>query len=236
LVFINQSLNELDIAAVKRQQQLQRALWFLNPALEDSLPDSAMIPAILQGLTNIRKGKTVVAASWLQKAATTTPYPSQQKAIRVSPWMHIDFESNLVIKGDSPLWRVRSDKQGYGTIQPNEDGSGNFYCQGKTNESVAAFEWNQPYFLDYHHTVQIEAWVEIGTSLILETGVDGQLQRLFTITGTGDWQTATATVTGTNGQLIYLIITQQADVTAAKSCNTQVSAVRFLLDTNAVNP
>lgn len=228
-VLINKTLNAPTVAATERQQQLARAAQLLGPPA-DSVPESGMILAILQGIANLRTGKTAVAAKWFQAAAEAVPQPNFQQAIWVSPWMSIEKDGSLAVSGNSTVWRTRPDTQKSGTIQSHQDGSATFKCQPSDELDRAAFEWIQPFTLTFHQTVQIEAWVATGTVLILETRIDGQLERLMTISGTNQWQTVEAPVIGSSGQLIYLIVAQNPEKIDSTTCHVRVRAIRFLLD------
>lgn len=235
LVLINRTLNTVSTAAIERQQQLALAGQLLEPTT-DTASTSAMIPAVLQGIANLRNGETAVAATWFEAAASARPQPDPQPAIWVSPWMSIEKDSSLTLSGSSELWHIRPDTQKLGTIHRHQDGSATFECNPDGEADPVAFEWIQPFALTFHHTIQVKTWITRGTTLILETQVDGQLLRLLTVSGTDQWQTVEAPITGSNGRLIYLIVAQNAEITDGRSCRAQIIAVHFLLDQVYTNP
>ena len=226
--------------AVQRQQHLSQVSSLMSSTNPDSLftsnlPEGKMVPAILQGLANLRAGEMASAAQWFRLAATTHPYPENQQKIWISPWMLIEEDSSLVISGSSELWRIRPDNLQSGTIENKQNGARVFSCNNYDDSARVAFEWIQPYSLEYHHTIQVEAKIERGSTLIIESNIDGELQRPLIMNGDGKWQTSSAPITGTNGKLVYLIVTQDSDDEYPGNCAAQINSIRFLLDNTVTN-
>lgn len=187
---------------------------------------TAMIPAMLQGLSYYRNGDLKTAAAWFTLSAKAVPYPQQQKAMIILPDAQIDANGSLVLKGNSNWWQVRADSSQGANIRRLSDGSAIFSCANQDG----AFVWGRPMALPYHHTAVLQAKTAIGTTLIFEMVVDGKISRYLIHPGIGEMERFEIPFQGEELDYIYILIRENEHIIGTSPCHVEVESVTFLLD------
>jgi hypothetical protein len=230
---IYRSFSQEQTDAASRQEALSMAAaWLEREAGEtgETAAGAAMIPASLRGLYHHRLGDWQNAAEWYDIAANEEPLPEQQKQLLISPWMKLEPSGDFELLATTSEWHLRADSGSGAEIIRTDRNSLEFTCSDITEETkIATLEWSQPFDIPYHHTLVLKAKSEIGTTLNLETVIDGQLVRHLTNRGTGKWEDFTIPVEGDRVRYIYLIVREDRE-SSSKSCLTEIDAISFLLD------
>ena len=230
---IYKSFSQAETDATSRQNVLaSAAAWLPGDAgnVQETATDLPMIPASLRGLYHHRLRDWQNAAKWYHAAANKEPVPERQKQLLISPWMKLESSGDFELLATTSEWHLRADSGSGAEIIRTDRNSLEFTCSDITEETkIATLEWSQPFDIPYHHTLVLKAKSEIGTTLNLETVIDGQLVRHLTNRGTGKWEDFTIPVEGDRVRYIYLIVREDRE-SSSKSCLTEIDAISFLLD------
>lgn len=230
---IYKSFSQSSLDAASRQRSLAIAATSLGAGLFDepeTTGDLSMIPASLRGLYYHRLGDWDNASSWYGSAARGEAVPEQQKDLLISPWMELDPTGDFVLEAHTKEWHKRADTAPGAKLTWSDRGTIEFSCSEILEEPrKAVLEWNQLFDIPYHHTLILRAKAEIGTILILETAIDGQLIRHLTHNGTGKWENFTIPVEGDHVKFIYVHVREDRN-SPVRSCAGEIDSISFLLD------
>lgn len=239
-VTLYKTLSEDNVNAAKRQHALFLAAKQLKMRSQEGFIVShtpktfPMIPAILRGEHHRRLEDYSNAADWYNVAAESVPYPTIQKAILVPSWAKITSEGAIVLDGSAGGWRVRSDTIPEATIrQQNRTGIFsilNSSMQGKR----AAFSWDRPLYIPYHHTVVLKARIQKDALFSFETVIDEDLVRhLNKYRGIGRWEEFVFTVEGDHLRYIYILLDRPTPTsTTTTDYVVAIESISFVLDEN----
>ena len=230
---IYRSFSQEQTDAASRQEALSMAAaWLEREAGEtgETAAGAAMIPASLRGLYHHRLGDWQNAAEWYDIAANEEPLPEQQKQLLISPWMKLHPSGDFDLQAIAGEWHLRADAPPGAQIKVTDRDTLEFTCSGIAKDTKkAALEWSQAFDIPYHHTAVLKVRSEIGTTLNLETVIDGQLVRHVTHDGTGKWETFSVPLEGDSVKYIYVIVREDAE-SSARSCLVEIETISFLLD------
>ena len=236
-IMLHKTLSQENVKAIERQQALyivSELLSVTSPKqaieFDDEVKGLSMIPAILRGEHYWRQRKLVEAGYWYRIAAEGEPNPHKQGAILIPPQLKITIDGNLVIDATSRGWKVRRDTIPRAKVIQNQNGKSIFSFFSEQGQQKAAFAWNHPIELTYHHTLVLKAKVKKNTKLLFETVIDGDLKRHFTYIGTGYWEEFVVPVQGNYLKYIYVLLRQSSDTSGDLEHTIEVESLSFLLD------
>ena len=238
---IHNSFSQEQSDAFTRQRAMSVAATLLDAESQftsvesGTTPEIAMIPAALQGLHYHRLRDWKNAAYWYKAAAQEKPFPQVQQNILISPWMELTSTGNFILRGNVEGWQIQSDSALEAKLLKTHDETLFVSCaeiQESTKSVILA--WKDNFAIPYHHTLVLRTKVKMGTTLILEIVIDGQLIRHLTQEGTGKWQDSEIPVEGNLVQYIYVHIREDANA-LAPSCQAEIDSISFLLDETAGN-
>lgn len=237
-LLIYKSLVDDNILAIDRQHYLEFAskLMLLGQESENNEVVSErraedMISLIYRGLHDYRNGMNSRAASWFGKVAESPPIPSSQRSLLVSPFVDLEQSGSIVIAGNNPRWNVRSDSFPGTSIEPSSAGQSILSCS--SNESVnnrAAFSWNHPNNINYHHTMEVEVLVPNGSYFVIETVTDGELIRHLVHRGNGRFEQLLIPLLGENLEHIYILLRSDTEDANGVVCQADLRSIKLIKD------
>lgn len=192
---------------------------------------TATIPGLLQGIHAFREAQWGDAAYWFSVASNNNLNQTLPDEFSVSPWAKVTSDHALVLDGNSYHWSIRADSAPNAHIEYNGNSFGLFICdKNSTDNERAAFYWNQPLSIRFHHTAILKTAVSPGTTLVFETVIDDNITRHLVYSGTGETESITIPFLGEQIDLMYILLFNDPDIISSQLCQADIQSFTLLLD------